>query len=139
MAYSGNAFTMEYSTVFNLGHVALLMLLGLVGWWLLRNLGLRDQAMRLVRNHCQRSDVQLLDESIALTGMRIARNRRGRPNLVRRYAFEFTVTGEHRYDGYIDLHGQQLLHLEMAPHPFPGEEPQPEPHSRPSATIHRIH
>ena len=58
--------------MFNLGHVALLMLLLLIGWWLLRNLGLRDQAMRLVRNHCQRSDVQLLDDSIALTGMRIA-------------------------------------------------------------------
>lgn len=139
MAYSGQHFSMEYSAVFNLGHVALLMLLALIGWWLLRNLGLRDQAMLLVRNHCLRSDVQLLDESIALTGVRIARNRRGRPNLVRRYAFEFTVTGEHRYDGYIDLHGQQLLHLEMAPHPFPGEEPQAEPQSRPSATIHRIH
>jgi len=125
--------------VFNLGHVALLMLLTLIGWWLLRNLGLRDRAMRLVRNHCQRSDVQLLDESIALTGMRIARNRRGRPGLVRRYAFEFTVTGEHRYDGYIDLHGQQQLQLEMAPHPFPGEAPNPEPQDQHSATIHRIH
>tara|TARA_R110000868_G_scaffold63507_2_gene191620 strand:- start:6998 stop:7375 length:378 start_codon:yes stop_codon:yes gene_type:complete len=125
--------------VFNLGHVALLMLLTLIGWWLLRNLGLRDQAMRLVRNHCQRSDVQLLDESIALTDMRIARNRRGRPGLVRRYAFEFTVTGEHRYDGYIDLHGQQQLQLEMAPHPFPGEAPNPEPQDQHSATIHRIH
>ncbi len=125
--------------MFNLGHVALLMLLTLIGWWLLRNLGLRDQAMRLVRNHCQRSDVQLLDESIALTDMRIARNRRGRPGLVRRYAFEFTVTGEHRYDGYIDLHGQQQLQLEMAPHPFPGEAPNPEPQDQHSATIHRIH
>ncbi len=125
--------------MFNLGHVALLMLLTLIGWWLLRNLGLRDQAMRLVRNHCQRSDVQLLDESIALTGMRIARNRRGRPGLVRRYAFEFTVTGEYRYDGYIDLHGKQQLQLEMAPHPFPGEAPSPEPQDHRSATIHRIH
>ncbi|ROZ86049.1 DUF3301 domain-containing protein [Pseudomonas neustonica] len=125
--------------MFNLGHVALLMLLLLIGWWLLRNLGLRDQAMRLVRNHCQRSDVQLLDDSIALTGMRIARNRRGRPGLVRRYAFEFTVTGEHRYDGYIDLHGQQLLHLEMAPHPFPGGDSDQQAKEQPTATLHRMH
>ncbi|MEH6565984.1 MAG: DUF3301 domain-containing protein [Halopseudomonas sp.] len=115
------------------------MLLILIGWWLLRTLGLRDQALRLVRKHCERSDVQLLDDSIALTGMRVVRNRRGRPGLVRRYAFEFTVTGEHRYDGYIDLHGQQQLHLEMAPHPFPGEAPDEHMHPSTSATIHRIH
>ncbi|MEH6491926.1 DUF3301 domain-containing protein [Halopseudomonas sp.] len=125
--------------MFNLGHVALLMLLILIGWWLLRNLGLRDRAMQLVRHECKRSDVQLLDESIALCGVRLARNRHGRPGLVRRYAFEFTVTGEHRYDGYIDLHGQQLLHLELAPHPFPEGSPRADDASPRSATIHRIH
>ncbi len=125
--------------MFNLGHVALLMLLTLIGWWLLRNLGLRDRAMQLVRRECERSNVQLLDESIALSGVRLARNRRGRPGLVRRYAFEFTVTGEHRYDGYLDLHGQQLLHLELAPHPFPDGSPQSNEDTPQGATIHRIH
>ncbi len=125
--------------MFNLGHVALLMLLILIGWWLLRNLGLRDRAMQLVRRECERSDVQLLDESIALSGVRFARNRRGRPGLVRRYRFEFTVTGEHRYDGYIDLHGQQLLHLELAPHPFPDGSPRSDAEPPRSATIYRIH
>lgn len=106
--------------MFDLGHVALLMLAALVGAWIWRGLGLRDQALMLVRQHCKQADVQLLDESIVLNRLRIARNQAGRIGIVRSYGFEFTVTGERRYRGSIRLHRGRLQGIELAPHPFPG-------------------
>ena len=111
----------------DLGHVALMLLAACLGAWIWRGLGLRDLALRMVRQHCQRTHVQLLDESIALNRLRLGRGRHGRPGLVRRYGFEFTVTGERRYPGFIELHGSALLKIELAPHPFPGEDPEPAP------------
>ncbi|HDZ58361.1 MAG TPA: DUF3301 domain-containing protein [Pseudomonas xinjiangensis] len=119
--------------MFTLGHVVLLMVAALLGAWVWRGLGLRDRALGLVRNHCKRADVQLLDESIAFNRLRLKRNRTGRFGLVRRYGFEFTVTGERRYPGYIELHGAQLMGIELAPHPFPGAEPE-----QPVSNVHSI-
>ena len=104
----------------DLGHVALMLVAGVILAWLWRGLGARDRALAMVRQHCDRSDLQLLDESIALTRLRLGRNQRSRLGLIRRYGFEFTVTGERRYPGWIELHGQRLLRIELAPHPFPG-------------------
>lgn len=109
--------------MFDLGHVALLMLAAMVGAWIWRGLGLRDRALMLVRQHCKQVDVQLLDESIVLSRIRLARNQAGRFGVVRRYGFEFTVTGERRYSGSIQLHGSHLLGIDLAPHPFPGSGP----------------
>lgn len=109
--------------MFDLSHVLLLMLAGLVGAWIWRGLGLRDRALSLVRQHCKHADVQLLDESIVLNRIRLGRTKAGRWGVVRRYGFEFTVTGERRYHGSIQLHGAQLLGIELAPHPFPGAGP----------------
>ncbi|MFZ2289082.1 MAG: DUF3301 domain-containing protein [Halopseudomonas yangmingensis] len=113
---------------FSLGHVVLLMLAALLLYWIWRGLGLRDRALAQVRQHCNKADVQLLDESIALSRLRIARDAAGRINLVRRYIFEFTVTGERRYTGFIELHGNRLLRIELAPHPFPGGPPEDDSH-----------
>jgi len=105
--------------MFDLGHVALLLLAGVIGGWIWRGMGLRDHALGLVRRRCNDTDVQLLDESIALVKLRLAWHK-GRPWVLRRYGFEFTVTGERRYSGYIELLGPRLRHIELAPHPFPG-------------------
>lgn len=111
----------------DLGHVALLILALWAGTWIWQSVGLRDRALEQVRRHCSKADVQLLDESIALIRIRPGRNRSGRVGLIRRYGFEFSVTGERRYPGYIELHGGKLLNLELAPHPFPGAGPDEPP------------
>ncbi|WP_373186993.1 DUF3301 domain-containing protein [Halopseudomonas sp.] len=109
--------------MFDLGHVALLILAVAAGFWWWRTLGLRDRALAQVRQHCRQADVQLLDESIYLNKIRLGRSKGLRLALVRRYGFEFTVTGERRYDGYIEFHGFRPRHVELAPHPFPGGGP----------------
>ncbi len=112
--------------LFDLSHVALALLAAGIGAWFWRGMGLHDRALKIARNHCQKAGVQLLDESVALNRLRPGRGRFGRPGLVRRYAFEFTVTGERRYNGFVELHGETLQKVELAPHPFPGEELQTE-------------
>lgn len=103
-----------------LEHIALSLPVILIAAWWWRGIGLRDLALRQVRHHCRKADVQLLDESIVLRRLRPCRNRRGRWGMGRSYAFEFTVTGERRYSGQIDLHGAQLQGIALDPHPFPG-------------------
>lgn len=109
--------------VIELGHIALILLAAAIGGWIWRGMGLHDHALRIARRHCQQAGVQLLDESVALVRLRPGRGRFGRPGIKRRYAFEFTVTGERRYAGFVELHGQTLQRVELAPHPFPGGTP----------------
>ena len=84
-------------------------------------MGLHERALNIARRHCQKSDVQLLDESVALSQTRLSLGPNGLPGLARRYAFEFTVTGERRYTGFVELHGRALRKIELAPHPFPNQ------------------
>ena len=109
--------------VIDLGHIALILLAAWLGAWIWRGMGLHDRALNIARRHCKQAGVQLLDESVALSRLRPGRGRYGRPGISRRYAFEFTVTGERRYPGFVELHGQTLMKVELAPHPFPGEDP----------------
>ncbi len=84
-------------------------------WWL--NLKRRESATHAVRKYCKREGVQLLDESIALEKIRLARDRdTGRLTLVRHYQFYFTSTGDERYSGRICMQGRHLQTIELAPH-----------------------
>ena len=128
--------------MFTLGHATLLILGTFLVWWLWRVLGQRDRALAIVRPHCKQHDLQLLDDSVALSGVRLGRTRGGWFGLIRRYAFEFTVTGEHRYAGHLDLSCNHVLTIELAPHPFPSgqaDEPAATVTTQSSAKIHRIY
>lgn len=105
--------------------VALLMLFVAAAAWLWRGHGIREQALRLARRHCEKIDIELLDENVALQGLRLLRDRQGRLRLAREYSFEFTVTGDQRLHGRIILFGHQLASVELDPHPFtPRDEEQ---------------
>lgn len=121
--------------VIELGHIALILLAAWLGAWIWRGMGLHDRALTIARRHCQQANVQLLDESVALSRLRPGRGRHGRPGLTRRYAFEFTVTGERRYAGFVELHGQTLMRVELAPHPFPEDAPEPPRRNN----VHHLH
>src|SRR5690606_960313 len=105
--------------VIDLGHVALMLLVAAIGAWIWRGMGLHDQALSIARRHCRQAGVQLLDESVALTRLRPARGRWGRPGLRRRYAFELSVTGARRYSDFVNMLGRHLLRVKAAHHPFP--------------------
>lgn len=103
--------------------VFLLMLFATVCAWLWHAHGLRERALSLVKQHCAKADIDLLDENVALRKLAFLPDARGRKRLARVYGFEFTVTGEQRHVGSIVMFGQQLGHIELAAHPF--REPPP--------------
>ena len=81
--------------------------------WLWRGHGIRERALALVRRHCEKMDVLLLDDNVALRRLSLLRDAHGRRRLARVYVFEFTVTGEQRHVGSISMFGQHLGQIEL--------------------------
>ncbi|MCK9537852.1 DUF3301 domain-containing protein [Dokdonella sp.] len=86
--------------------IALLLVASLVWAWL-DALRAREQAIRHGRALCREAGVQLLDQTVSLHRLRVAR-RDGLPALVRRYAFEVSLDGSDRHRGHLDLGGHRL-------------------------------
>ncbi|RJG12781.1 DUF3301 domain-containing protein [Pseudomonas cavernicola] len=101
-----------------LGNLFVLMLLAAGGAWLWHAHGLRERALAKVKQHCQQAEVILLDDNVALRRIALLPDARGRKRLARVYGFEFTVTSEQRHAGTITMFGEQVGHIELAPHPF---------------------
>jgi len=102
----------------NLNTVLLFMLFAAIAAWLWHAHGLRERALELVKQHCLRNGLLLLDDNVALRRMALLADSLGRKRLARLYQFEFTVTGEQRHVGRITLFGRHLGGIELAPHPF---------------------
>jgi len=114
----------------NLNTVLLFMLFAAIAAWFWHAHGLRERALELVKQHCLRGGLLLLDDNVALRRMALLADSLGRKRLARIYQFEFTVTGEQRHTGRITLFGRHLGGIELAPHPLT-ETPQ----NPPSRTI----
>jgi len=85
------------------------------GLWFWRDsLGAREQACTASARACQQSNVQLLDDTVALERLWWRRDHDGRLQLERLYVFEFTDTGMRRQVGSVLLVGWrvELLHME---------------------------
>lgn len=96
-------------------------IIGLVSFWWQSD-KVKGLAMSLVLEYCRQQNLQLLDQTMVLKGVWPLRNNSGALQLRRRYAFEFTSTGEERYAGLVELFGRKLLRIELAPHILP-EDP----------------
>ncbi|PTQ73229.1 MULTISPECIES: DUF3301 domain-containing protein [unclassified Pseudomonas] len=108
-----------------LGNMFVLMLLAAGAAWLWHAHGLRERALERVKQHCQRMEVILLDDNVALRKVALLPDARGRRRLARVYGFEFTVTSEQRHAGTITMFGQHVGNIELAPHPFVEKPGQP--------------
>lgn len=97
-------------------------------WIWLDALRAREHAIHHGRQLCREAGVQLLDQSVSLRRLRVAR-RRGLLTLVRRYSFDVSLDGSDRHRAYLELAGHRLetwsLPLRQAePHPVAIGEPQ---------------
>ena len=90
-----------------------LIALGLAAWFWSDSTRARELAIKTATRHCQQMNVQLLDQTVSLHKLKLARNHRGRINFKRIYQFEFCLTGNARYLGYITLVAHQLQHIEL--------------------------
>ena len=102
--------------MFTLGDVFFALLFALLVWLWWNAQGAKQQALRATRSYCQRMEVQLLDDVVALRGFWLKRDTGGNLRLWRSYNFEFTATGNERYTGRIVLLGRRVEHIQLDPH-----------------------
>ena len=76
-------------------------------------------ALQHLHQYFLEQDLQLLDQTIVLKGVWPRRSDLGSLQLRRRYGFEFTSTGEARYQGLIELSGRRVQRIELEPHLLP--------------------
>jgi hypothetical protein len=90
-----------------------IMLLGFAGlyWW--HSGDFKGRARNLATAHCNDLDLQLLDQSVVISGLWPKIDQFGKWQLRRRYQFEFTSTGRQRYRGEMSLLGMSLDSIEL--------------------------
>ena len=115
-----------------LGNMFVLMLLATGAAWLWHNHGMRERALERVKQHCNKLDIELLDENVALKKIAFIPDAKGNRRLARVYNFEFTVTGDQRHTGTITQFGAHSVKIELPPYPFQTEA---EPSVIPSAQV----
>lgn len=87
----------------------LLILLAIGGSWLSLSRA-RDRAIEEARARCQKHGLQLLDETVGLSGLRL-RKLGGQRVIERRYSFEVSIDGNDREAGHLWMIGSMLTAL----------------------------
>ena len=96
-----------------------LLLLGLLAglvWFWADSARAREQTLKRCRSLCEELNLQLLDQSVSLEKLRLARGRRGNVELRRWYAFEYSTDGADRWQGIAQRRGHEVTSIHMA-HP----------------------
>ena len=84
-----------------------------LGWFWLSSMRVREHAVAAGRHACAEAGVQFLDDTVALTKTRLARNDLGQLQFVRLYRFEFSNTGDNRRPGNIRVMGERVEFVDM--------------------------
>ena len=94
-----------------------LLVLACVYWY--DSMRARERAIAAGRAACERERVQFLDETVALSALRLGRDQAGRLRLRRFYAFEFSDPlyegGNNRRDGSVVMLSDRVESLTLAP------------------------
>lgn len=83
-------------------------------WW--QSQKIKEVALRHTRRYCKEQSLQLLDDSIGLRALWFRRDEGGQLRFWRSYVFEFTATGDDRYQGRIVLLGRRVSSIQLEPH-----------------------
>ena len=95
--------------------ITLVIVVGMLFW---RAHGHRERALAITRRYCQQHQLVLLDQSVWLKQLRLAKNEQGQWRWRRVYAFEFTVTGGERYEGSTILITGDPVKMDIPAHRF---------------------
>ncbi len=96
------------------GAAIILIIVGILLW--LDSLRARERAVRAGKSACERYDLQLLDDTVSFTRLRLARDDEGQLKIARTYSFEFSDTGNNRRRGAIVMLGGELQDLQLEPY-----------------------
>ncbi len=95
---------------------AILAIVAALLFWV-DSLRARERALAAGRAACERYGVQLLDETVAASALRLARDGDGRLRIRRVFAFEFSDTGNNRRHGSVVILGAEVQDLQLEPYP----------------------
>lgn len=93
----------------------LLLLVASVVIWI-DSLRSRERAIEAGRRACERYGVQLLDDTVAIARLGLARNAEGRVRVQRTYVFEFSDDGNTRRRGSVVMQGAVPREVELEPY-----------------------
>jgi hypothetical protein len=94
--------------------LGILALLSLGAAWY-ANLRARELANRIALDTCQRAGVQLLDGTVAILRVALARGADGTMALRRTYVFDYSEDGASRRRGFVVLTGLELDSVGLGP------------------------
>jgi hypothetical protein len=98
-----------------------LLILALVAALWVNSMRAREIAMRACSRGCQERGVQLLDQTVELSSIRL--HAKGKLRLRRVYRFDFSERGVERYNGHVTLIGNHVVEISLG---LPTEEPDEE-------------
>jgi hypothetical protein len=85
----------------------ILLLVGLLWFWR-DSTTAREKATTTARSACRQIDAQFLDDTVMLVKLRLCRRNSGTMALCRLYSFDFTLDGEQRRSGVIQMKAQRI-------------------------------
>ncbi|WP_333878972.1 DUF3301 domain-containing protein [Methylobacter sp.] len=97
--------------------ILIALLLGAYLYWF-NGQQAKEVALKAVRTNCLNLEVQMLDEYVALNSIRLKRDQAGKIRVRRVFLFEFSSTGNERYNGTCTLLGRRVESIEMEPYRF---------------------
>jgi hypothetical protein len=92
----------------------LVIVLGALFWG--DSLKARERAVTAGRSACERYQLQFLDDTVAFTRLRLARDEEGQLKISRTYTFEFSDTGNNRRHGAIVMLGGDVADMHLEPY-----------------------
>lgn len=90
-----------------------ILALGGLSWLWYDSLKAREAAVRAAREICAAEGLMLLDDTVAISGLKPVRRADGWLELQRAYDFEFSDTGNNRLNGSMVLRGHRLVVLNV--------------------------
>lgn len=92
--------------------IVLLIVIGLIYFWF-DSIKSKENAMAYAAHACRDIKVQLLDQTVSLTQLKLARTKQGRLALQRTYQFDFSIHGNERREGRVMLKGHQVEQIQL--------------------------
>lgn len=94
--------------------LSLLALAALVWFWL-DALRAREAGMAAARAACAAAGLQLLDDTVAASSLRLDRDEQGRLQIRRVFAFEYSEDGMSRQSGSVTVLGRRVVMTSIRP------------------------
>jgi hypothetical protein len=91
----------------------LLLAVVAVAWFWNDSLRARERMLETCARLCRELKLQFLDETVALARLGMARGPRGNLQITRDYVFEFSGTGQDRWQGRATLAGRRVLTVQF--------------------------